>query len=91
MVNVKTVSDLLAALVKPPKPKKLQEVIEKNGDLASLPNVKVYSRRVTPVDKEKMIGRWKLIEHELKKRNLPVLGTGGYSKTVEKKWANGES
>ena len=38
------------------------------------PNVMVLSRRETPVDKEKEIGRWKLIEKELTERGLPVLG-----------------
>ncbi|EXJ90259.1 hypothetical protein A1O1_03358 [Capronia coronata CBS 617.96] len=38
------------------------------------PNVMVLSRRETPVDKEKEVGRWKVIERELKARGLPVLG-----------------
>ncbi|KEF58864.1 uncharacterized protein A1O9_03707, partial [Exophiala aquamarina CBS 119918] len=38
------------------------------------PNVMVLSRRETPVDKEKEVGRWKLIEKELIERGLPVLG-----------------
>lgn len=38
------------------------------------PNVMVLPRRETPVDKEKEIGRWKVIEQELIERGLPVLG-----------------
>jgi len=38
------------------------------------PNVMVLSRRETPVDKEKEIGRWKVIERELRAKGLPVLG-----------------
>ncbi|KIX02458.1 uncharacterized protein Z518_08399 [Rhinocladiella mackenziei CBS 650.93] len=38
------------------------------------PNVMVLSRRETPVDKEKEVGRWKVIERELRDRGLPVLG-----------------
>lgn len=38
------------------------------------PNVMVLPRRETPVDKEKEVGRWKLIEKELTERGLPVLG-----------------
>ncbi|KAG9777191.1 hypothetical protein KCU88_g4600, partial [Aureobasidium melanogenum] len=38
------------------------------------PNVMVLSRRETPVDKEKELGRWKVIERELRARGLPVLG-----------------
>lgn len=74
------------ALVTPPKPKKLAEQIEQSSILPELPNVKVYPRRVTPVDKEKMVGRWKVIQKELQKRELPVLGTGNHGKYVELKW-----
>lgn len=73
--------------MKPPPPKKLAELIEKKGELPSLPNVNVYSRRVTPIDKEKMVGRWKVIVQELEKRDLPITGTAGFTKTPEKKWA----
>lgn len=38
------------------------------------PNVMVLSRRETAVDKEKELGRWKVIERELRARGLPVLG-----------------
>jgi hypothetical protein len=76
--------------VKPPPAKKLAEVIEQKGDLLNLPNVKVYSRRVTPIDQEKMVGRWKVIVDELDKRELPIVGTGGYSREAERKWAAGK-
>ena len=49
----------------------------------------MFARRVGPVDKEKMVGRWKIITRELEKRQLPVLGTGGYRKAVEKSWIEG--
>lgn len=65
-------------------------MIEAKGTLTELPNVKVYPRRVTPIDKEKMVGRWKVIVRELEKRDLPVTGTGGYGKSVEKRWATGK-
>ncbi|EPE07378.1 hypothetical protein F503_08029 [Ophiostoma piceae UAMH 11346] len=81
------VAGLLAVLVRPPKAKKLAEELAKDGELAGLPNVAVYGRRVTPVDRHKMVGRWKVIVEELEKRDLPVTGTGGYSKAVERKWA----
>ena len=42
--------------------------------LNSIGNVMVLPRRETPVDKEKEVGRWKVIERELKDRGLPVLG-----------------
>ena len=44
--------------------------------LVGLPNVRVMGRRETPVDRERVVGRWKVIEEELKRRDLPVLGRG---------------
>jgi hypothetical protein len=89
LVGVKTIGALVARVIKPPKAKKLAEEIQAKGDLLELPNVQVYPRRLTPVDKENMVGRWKLIEGELQKRGLPVLGTGGHRKAVEKSWLKG--
>ena len=70
----KTASDLLGYLTTPPKPKKVVEVLAQKQALFDLPNVKVHSRRVTPIDKEKSVGRWKVIETELEARGLPVIG-----------------
>merc|ERR1712230_259947 len=39
------------------------------------PNVTVHARRQTPIDREKNVGRWKVIEEELVQRGLPVTGT----------------
>ena len=52
----------------------MAETLATKTELASLPNVKIMSRRETPVDKEKAVGRWKVIEAELRSRGLPVLG-----------------
>ncbi|OJD12766.1 hypothetical protein AJ78_06683 [Emergomyces pasteurianus Ep9510] len=60
--------------VSKPKPKKLAEQLLQDKRLISLPNVKIMDRRYTPIDKEKEIGRWKIIEEELTKRGLPVTG-----------------
>ncbi|ODH50775.1 hypothetical protein GX48_03092 [Paracoccidioides brasiliensis] len=57
-----------------PKPKKLAEQLLIDKRLTSLPNVKIMGRRYTPIDKEKEIGRWKVIEKELIRRGLPVTG-----------------
>lgn len=84
-----TIEGLLQQLVAPEKPKKLAELIETKAVFKDLPNVRVYPRRVTPIDKEQMVGRWKLIVKELEKRDLPVLGTGDYGPPVEKKWIEG--
>lgn len=48
----------------------------KHGPLVGMANVVVSGRRVTPIDKEKVVGRWKVIEAELEKRRLPVTGRG---------------
>ena len=57
-----------------PKPKNLAETLMMKETLTSLPNLKIMDRRETPVDKEKEVGRWKVIEAELEERGLPVLG-----------------
>ena len=90
-INIDKVASLLAQIIQAPKPKKLVEEIQRRGELSTLPNVNVYSRRVTPIDKEKMVGRWKVITKELEKRGLPVVGDGGFSKTPERKWATGDA
>ena len=66
---------LLAHLVKKPKPKKLADTLLAN-ELVDLPNVEIRDRRYTPIDKEKEVGRWKVIERELRLRGLPVTGKG---------------
>lgn len=65
---------LLGHLVRKPKPKKLADRLIAQEELTSLPNLQIMDRRYTPIDKEKEIGRWKIIERELIKRDLPVTG-----------------
>jgi hypothetical protein len=76
IMPAKSVKTLLAHLVKPPKPRKLVEALEQKEELMNLPNVSIYAKRVTPIDKHKSVGRWKVIEQELTKRGLPVTGNG---------------
>lgn len=80
--------------MRPTKPRKVLDEIRsprgRGGELLHLPNVKVYGRRVTPIDKEVFVGRWKIIEEELRRRGLPVTGTGGYGKAREKEWIMGK-
>jgi hypothetical protein len=45
-----------------------------NESLTQQSNLLIFHRRETPVDKEKEVGRWKVIEKELTARGLPVLG-----------------
>lgn len=66
--------ELLLHLTKKPKPKKLAEALLKREDLLEIPNLQIRDRRFTPIDEEKEVGRWKVIEKELEKRGLPVTG-----------------
>lgn len=74
LYNAKTLHDLRAAYLKKPEPKKLAQSLSMAEQLQALANVKIAPRRVTPIDKEKAVGRWKLIEEELVERGLPVTG-----------------
>lgn len=71
-----TAKMLLGHLVRKPKPKKLADRLVANEEIISLPNLHIMDRRYTPIDREKEIGRWKIIEKELIKRDLPVTGRG---------------
>ncbi|KAK2075229.1 hypothetical protein P8C59_009374 [Phyllachora maydis] len=90
LMGVGTAGDLLAATIPPPRPLKLAQELQAKEEVQAVPNLKIYSRRVTPIDKEKMVGRWKVMVDELQKRDLPVTGTGRYSKSVEEKWIMGK-
>lgn len=74
--DIKNSKGLLGFLVKKPKPKKLAESLMADETLSSIPNIKMMDRRYTPVDREKEVGRWKVIEAELISKGLPV--TGGH-------------
>jgi hypothetical protein len=63
-------SRLLA--VTKPKPTKVFEKVKSENQLPRLPNVKLYPRQITEKQKEKAIGRWKVIEYALTERGLPV-------------------
>ena len=75
IANLDTANDLFQILVKKPKPKKLAEILTVKDALTELPNVEIKSRRFTPIDREKEVGRWKVIEKELSRRDLPITGT----------------
>ncbi|KUJ20361.1 uncharacterized protein LY89DRAFT_578754 [Mollisia scopiformis] len=70
----KTAGAFLSHLIAPPKPRKLAQALQDQRPLTSLQNVNISATRVTPIDKEKQVGRWKLIEQELTNRGLPVTG-----------------
>ncbi|KAM0357910.1 hypothetical protein ACHAPZ_002524 [Fusarium culmorum] len=82
---------IIVALTINKRGKKLAEVLEEQKALAALPNVTVHNRRVTPIDREVAVGRWKVIEEELRKRDLPLTGTAGYGKNKERDWLTGKA
>jgi hypothetical protein len=59
-----------------PKPTKVAEKLAANEELLSQPNVVVQGRRMTSIDKEMEVGRWKIIQRELEQRGLPLPGEG---------------
>ncbi|KAM0440053.1 hypothetical protein ACHAPT_001156 [Fusarium lateritium] len=88
----RTPHHFLALTINPTKRgKKLAEILEIRSELPSLPNVKVHSKRVGPIDREIAVGRWKVIEEELRKRDLPVTGTAGLGKNMERDWLTGKA
>lgn len=72
--NAKTLAGLYYAFKVKEKPKKLAQDPQME-QLQALSNVQVHSTRRTPVHKDKEVGRWKIIEDELRLRDLPVFGT----------------
>lgn len=89
LLGAATIDSFLQLLLEPPKTLKLAQLVEAKAVFKDLPNVRMFPRRVTPIDKEQMVGRWKIIVKELEKRELPVTGTGDFSASVEKKWVEG--
>lgn len=82
---------LLRVLQKPAKPVTLtQEITERRPELTQLPNVTFSAKRLTRGDREKAVGRFKLIEAELRKRDLPLEGHGFARKNKERQWFRGE-
>ncbi|KAK5680462.1 hypothetical protein LTS10_007390 [Elasticomyces elasticus] len=70
-----TLADLYNHLQLKEQPKKLAQTPQMQRIKLSTPNVKVFTNRQTPIHKEKEIGRWKIIEEELVRRDLPVTGS----------------
>ncbi|KAH0492932.1 hypothetical protein TgHK011_007858 [Trichoderma gracile] len=85
-----TTKHILTLAARDPKPLKLAQVLERRNAFGDLANVKVHERRVGPIDKEVAVGRWKVIEEELKKRDLPVTGYGDAPRNKERDWLTGK-
>ena len=73
--NANTLLDLHNSFKAKEKPKKLAYSEELQRLKTEIPNVAVHATRRTPIQKEKEVGRWKLIEDELVARDLPVTGS----------------
>lgn len=69
---INTPRSLLVHLVKKPNPKRIAEVLLNSDRVAQLPNVQVFDKRYRLKDRETEVGRWKVIEEELKERGLLV-------------------
>lgn len=74
MSDINNAKALLSHMMIKPKPKKLAESLLGKENLVAIPNVEILDRRYTPIDREKEVGRWKVIERELERRGLPVTG-----------------
>jgi hypothetical protein len=61
--------EYLDNIVNPP-PKKLAGQLTANKALQSLPNVQVFSTRLTRSHEDEVLGRRKIIEEEFRRRNL---------------------
>ncbi|KAF1986934.1 hypothetical protein K402DRAFT_393089 [Aulographum hederae CBS 113979] len=70
--GVHSADRLIKLFTATPKPKNVTEKLEQTQALSKLPNVKVSPKKLTEIDKETEIGRWKVIEYELLQRGLPV-------------------
>lgn len=74
MGDINSARALLSHMMIKPKPKKLADSLLGKDSLVTIPNVEILDRRYTPIDREKEVGRWKVIEKELHRRGLPVTG-----------------
>ncbi|KAI9728113.1 MAG: hypothetical protein M1834_007829 [Cirrosporium novae-zelandiae] len=70
--NTITGSQIVSLLARKPKPTKLSEVLLETEELIGLKNVVISEKRERPEAWDKRIGRWKVIEKELRRRDLPV-------------------
>jgi hypothetical protein len=82
-----TLGDLYGNLVaaSKPKPTKLYDMVQLESQLhqnkkrpgmeqlRTLPNVQMHPRKISPMDKDKQVGRWKVIEYALAERELPIM------------------
>ena len=73
----RTLADLFSSLLaisKPKATKVVQKLMESDNaiKLTKLPNVNFRTKTIGPAEKEKRMGRWKVIKYALTERELPV-------------------
>lgn len=90
LAAARTIKHVLAIATQADKPPKLAEILETQSELPKIPNVTLHDRKVGPIDKERAVGRWKIIEEELQKRGLPVSGSVDLPKNKERDWLLGK-
>jgi len=75
--GVTNASSILSMVQQPSKAQTLAQEIEvRRPELLSIPNITFAAKRVTRGDKDKSVGRFKVIEEEFRKRDLPLKGHG---------------
>ena len=65
------IDNLTSKIIAPP-PAKLAHRLQQSETLNSLPNLHIVDRRWNEIDRETAVGRWKVIEAELTRRQLPL-------------------
>lgn len=84
--SITDVKSILATVQKAPKARTLAEEIEiRRPELFRVPNITFAAKRVTRGDKDKSLGRFKVIEEEFRKRDLPLKGHDFAEKNKELK------
>ena len=85
-----TLADLYHAFRTTKTPNQLAQAPQLKKLRVNAPNVTVHTRRQTPIDKDKAVGRWKIIEDELTSRDLPITGSRYQGAKVEVKYRGRE-
>ena len=79
---ISTPGSLVVHLAKQPKPGKIAEVLRKSNPIVQLPNVQILNKRYGAIDRDREVGRWKVIKKELEKRGLPITGKSAVRNTL---------
>ena len=89
LAAARTIKHLQTLATVPPKKPKLAEILGGMSEFGDLPNVRLHDRKITSIDRENEVGRWKVIKEELERRGLPVSGQDEAPGAREKQWMKG--